>query len=241
MFLSKRSNGIYYLWFTDKSGKRKKVSTGSCLKSDALAFLRDFGGDRVGNSLAKAITLTQLIFEFQEYSKGVHTEKTRHSFASAFNEMSRFQGDPLLTQIGQREIEGFLSRKRVEASEWTARKYYIHLASAFEAAKRWGYLRDNPFRTVEQPRVRELQPVYFEMEEFRRLLAVIDDQRFTQLCLFGVYSGLRLGELLNLRWSEIDLNRKLIHVRNTKEFSTKSRRNRTIPINSQAGEFARDD
>ena len=45
MFLSKRSNGIYYLWYFDDSGKRHKVSTGCQLKSDALKFVQRFKAD----------------------------------------------------------------------------------------------------------------------------------------------------------------------------------------------------
>jgi hypothetical protein len=39
MFLSERSNGVWYLWFDDELGRRHKVSTHCNLKSDALKFL----------------------------------------------------------------------------------------------------------------------------------------------------------------------------------------------------------
>ena len=42
MFLSKHSNGRYYVWYTDEFGRRQKVSTKSSLKSEALGFLREF-------------------------------------------------------------------------------------------------------------------------------------------------------------------------------------------------------
>jgi hypothetical protein len=42
MFLSKRSNGVYYLWFDDELGRRHKVSTRCTLKTDALKFIQQF-------------------------------------------------------------------------------------------------------------------------------------------------------------------------------------------------------
>jgi hypothetical protein len=42
MFLSKRSNGSYYLFYFDDLGKRHKVSTHSTRKSDALKFLQAY-------------------------------------------------------------------------------------------------------------------------------------------------------------------------------------------------------
>ena len=39
MFLSRRSNSIYYLWLDDELGKTRKISAGCKHKSDALQFL----------------------------------------------------------------------------------------------------------------------------------------------------------------------------------------------------------
>jgi len=38
MFLSKRSNGVYYLWFNDESGKRCKISAKTHSKPEAQKF-----------------------------------------------------------------------------------------------------------------------------------------------------------------------------------------------------------
>ena len=42
MFLSKCSNGVYYLFFRDELGKRRAVSTRHRLKADAVKFLQAF-------------------------------------------------------------------------------------------------------------------------------------------------------------------------------------------------------
>jgi len=42
MFLSRRSNGIYYLCYVDGLGKKHKTSTGSTRKAEALKFLQQF-------------------------------------------------------------------------------------------------------------------------------------------------------------------------------------------------------
>ena len=130
-------------------------------------------------------------------------------------------------------IENFLATKKAEASEWTARKYYISLSSAFETAKRWNYIKENPFRKVQKPKVRELQPLFFTKDEMKSLLNVIEDVQLKNLCLVAVSTGLRLGELLNLQWSDIDLISKVIHIRNSETFTTKSRKNRSLPMSDQ--------
>ncbi|MFQ5572014.1 MAG: tyrosine-type recombinase/integrase [Rhodothermales bacterium] len=46
----------------------------------------------------------------------------------------------------------------------------------------------------------------------------------------AVYTGLRAGELVNLRWEHIDLDNQSLLVRNTDDFKTKTRRERIVPL-----------
>jgi integrase len=170
--------------------------------------------------------------EFAEYSTGVHSKKTQRTYRTALREFVRIVGDLPLRSIGIREIERFLSTKKAEASSWTARKYYIALASAFEKAVQWNYLAENPFRKVRKPKTPELLPAYFTENDFRVFLSVVEDRGFRELCITALLTGVRLGELLALRWNDIDFVGRLILVRNSDTFTTKTRKNRTIPMNN---------
>ena len=44
------------------------------------------------------------------------------------------------------------------------------------------------------------------------------------------YTGMRLGEILNMKWNWINLNQNLITVKCNEEFTTKSKKERVIPI-----------
>lgn len=138
-----------------------------------------------------------------------------------------------LDALDVRQIELFLSKKKEEASEWTARKYYIHLASAFQSAIRWNYLSVNPFRKVQKPRMKEHQPVYFNRDEFQKLQSAIDDEQYRNISLVGIFTGMRLGEILNLQWADVNLSTKVIQVRNSAGFTTKTKRNRSLSMNEQ--------
>ena len=50
-----------------------------------------------------------------------------------------------------------------------------------------------------------------------------------KLFSFAYYTGCRLGEIVNLRWKHIDLNRKQLTVGDD-DLHTKNKRTRTIPI-----------
>jgi len=234
MFLSRHPNGFYYLFYFDALGKRHKVSTKCRRKSDALSFLQEFKQEeQERKKKVERKSLSLFAQDFLTYSRSVHTSNTQRAFRVAFREFLRIVGDEPLHQIGVREIENFLSVKKSEASDWTARKYYIALASAFETAKRWGCVLSNVFRKVEKPRVREVQPTFFTKSEFHTLLQCIGDRDLRELCICAVSTGLRLNELTSLQWTDVDFVRKVILVQNSATFTTKSKRNRVVPMNEQ--------
>lgn len=63
-------------------------------------------------------------------------------------------------------------------------------------------------------------------DEKRAFFKVIRGHRGEMLCRVMYYCGLRTGEALNLRWEDVDLKRKIIHVRGTKTDAA----DRLVPI-----------
>jgi hypothetical protein len=80
-------------------------------------------------------------------------------------------------------------------------------------------------------RIPPKDPVYIPKEDFAKLLAAIRDHCFRHLVLFAALTGMRRGELLSLRWSDIDQSARLIRIRNKDDFTVKGMRSRSIPIN----------
>jgi integrase len=234
MFLSKRANRSYYIFYFDDLGKRHKVSTHCTRKSDALKFLQAYRqGEQDRKAKLQRVLLHQFTEDYLIYSSGVHTAKSQESARTSLREFQRIIGDLPLHRIGVREIEQFLAAKRGEASEQTARTYFVTLASAFETAKRWNCISSNPFRLVDKPKVREVQPTYFTKEEFKTLLAAVEDNDLRDLYICAVSTGMRQGELSALEWTSVDFVRKSIFVQNTDTFTTKTKRNRVAPMSEQ--------
>jgi integrase len=92
-----------------------------------------------------------------------------------------------------------------------------------------GLIVENPARRVRPLRDDNERIRYLTLDEQERLLAVMVG-RFASsikpIFIFAVNTGMRRGEILNLRWSDISWERNVIVVR-----KTKSGRDRTVPIN----------
>ncbi len=125
------------------------------------------------------------------------------------------------------------------------------LYQVFEFGQRKGWCEANPCERVDRPQVEENADIRFlEMEEVEALLAAVrDDDRFgptdRALYLTATMTGLRQGELLALRWRDIDWPAGRVRVRQNYVRghcgTPKSRRgSRSVPLADRvAGELER--
>ena len=86
------------------------------------------------------------------------------------------------------------------------------LHKALEQAFRWRLLSSNVADLVDPPRVPRQQMTALSSEQARHVLAVAADDPLEPLWRLAVTCGLRQGELLALRWSEVDLDRGTLSV-----------------------------
>ena len=227
MFLHKRDNGIWYVWFYDKDGHKHKISTRSRLKSDALKYARSFESSPAKK---KSISFSEFISEYSKYSAAVHTSETKKVYLYCLNGLKDFVGNVDLDTIEVSHCEQFLAQKTRSTSIINARKYCQHLRSAFQTAAKWGRFKQNPFANVTKPKPPEKLPVFFTPESFRVFIGKVFDIDLKESFTTGFLTGLRLNELLHLEWSDIDFIRNIVLVQNKENFTTKSKLSRNIPL-----------
>ena len=147
MFLHKRDNGIWYVWFYDSNGRKHKVSTRSRLKSDALKYARSF---EPSPAEKKSISISEFISEYSNYSAAVHTSETKKVHLYCLNGFKDFVGNVDLDEIEVSHCEQFLAEKIRSTSIINARKYLQHLRSAIQTVVKWNRLKTAAFRQCHQ-------------------------------------------------------------------------------------------
>ena len=163
-----------------------------------------------------------------------------------------FFGTRTLDRIGRREIEAFIAyMDRSGCAPKTTLNALGILHSIFEYARREEWVLSNPCTLVEKPRATESDPDirFLEPEEVEALLRGVPDDDLgrveRRMYLAAAMTGMRQGELLALRWRDIDWPARRVRIRRSfvrGEFGTpKSKRSsRSVPLADRlAGELDR--
>ncbi len=95
----------------------------------------------------------------------------------------------------------------------TVRRIHATMRSAFASAKRSRYIAYNPAVDVELPRVTRPHVQPWEAHELGAFLDHCAADRLGPLYEVAAFTGLRRGELLGLRWDDIDVERCRLTVR----------------------------
>lgn len=86
------------------------------------------------------------------------------------------------------------------------------LAGAFKLAVAAGMVAVNPLIGAPRPRPRRSIPKHWSPEQAREFLALMEGDRTWPVWAFLLGSGLRVGELVWLRWGSVDFDRRLVRV-----------------------------
>jgi integrase len=151
--------------------------------------------------------------------------------------LNRTFGAEPIERITPEAIEQWKARFMAggKRSNRTLHKYLVVLHGVFKRAMKVYGLPHNPMAIVERPRLPRRAGIdVFSREEVMALVAAAENEQDGALYLTAAFTGLRLGELLGLRWEDVDFASDAIRVRRNwtagREGTPKSGRARAVPI-----------
>src|SRR5256712_5921927 len=119
-----------------------------------------------------------------------------------------------LQQLKPQQVQAFYASKLNEGlSQRRVKSIHSVVHKALENAVKWNLVGRNVCDLVSSPipRRHEIQPL--TQEQAQRLLKAAHDHKLEALLTVALTTGMRRGELLGLRWQDIDLNTGSIQVR----------------------------
>jgi excisionase family DNA binding protein len=222
----------WYLDYRDAKGKRiQRVAGNASSSEEAEAALRQA---LVAESTAVSSSGKVLgRIKFREYSKlflndySMSVKRSWRSDQSRLKLLDRYFRDTYLDEITPLAITKFLALRIKDGNApSTSNRYLALLKKMFNVAIDEGYIRENPARKTKKcsERDRVSDRVFSEEEEARLLSASYPTLRSVIFVVLN--TGLRLGEVLSLKWELIDFEKRMLKVERTK-----SGRPLTLPMN----------
>lgn len=121
-----------------------------------------------------------------------------------------------LSKLGPAQVQALYAKLEQDGASPRMRQY-VHaiLHRALSRAVKWELITRNPCTAVARPRApqKEIRPL--DQAQVRSLLKVAHGDPLEALYVLAVTTGLRQGEILALRWQDVDIERRTVTVRRT--------------------------
>lgn len=121
-----------------------------------------------------------------------------------------------LARLTAQQVQAlYATRLNAGAAAGTVRQMHAVLRRALGDAMRLGILPRNVATLVKVPKRNKEEMYTLSPEEVKTFLTAVEGERLEGLYVLAVTSGMRLGELLALRWRDVDLDAGALHIRAT--------------------------
>lgn len=172
---------------------------------------------RRGASLATAGLTTGMFLE--RWLRESVAPKVRPKTFDGYESLVRLHIVPALgaiplEKLGPQDVQALLNRK---VADGLAPKTVLYLRgvlrTALNRAVRWSLVTRNAAALTDPPRYTPKEVRYLQLDEIRLLLDAIKGDRLEALFIAAIALGMRQGELLGSRWTDLDLDAARWHVR----------------------------
>jgi integrase len=226
--------GIYRrakAWYIDYSfnGRRVRKRIGPS-REEAVEILK-----RINRRITKGITtgldnqsfllFEKLCDEYLTFSKANKAKNShRRDQVSINNLLNTFRGR-LITEITAHELERYKNKRRDKVKPATVNRELTCIKHMLTKALDWKLVKENPFKSVKLFKEPPGRIRYLTEDEIKTLLDCCANH-VKPIVILALNTGMRKGEIMNIRWSDIDMVNRMIKITDSK-----NNESRYVPIN----------
>jgi len=228
--------GVYKvgnIWYIDYyyEGRRLREAVGENKMDARDAFEARKGEIRTGKFHLKRdnlIPFKSFAKEYMEYAKTNKRSWLRDE--TALKPLESHLKSLALSNINPKHIEDYKRIRLEKVKPATINRELAVLSFMFSLAVKWQYADTNPVKEVKSLQERKIEIQILDKEKAERLIEFASD-RLRPIVIVALNTGMRKGELLNLRWNDIDFIDYYIFIK-----ESKSGHARKVPMNSTVAE-----
>lgn len=190
----------------DRRHVKRKTRAETTKAVRELEKARDSGGVR---KAGQTWTVESWLVHWVENIAALHvSENTIDGYRVAvYHHLIPGLGAHRLTKLEPEHLERFYKKMQENGSAaGTAHQVHRTVRAALNEAKRRRHLTENPATIAKAPRLEEEEVVPYTVEEVQLLLEVANRQRNSARWVIALALGLRQGEVLGLKWTDVDFD-----------------------------------
>lgn len=233
--MAKRGNGEGTIYFSEKLNKwvgqftAGRKADGKLNRKSVYGNTRKEVKEKMTKALAEVqkntyidnvdITIGQLGEELinNKYESNNIKESTYGRLLGTFNHIKESNiYNAKIQKVTPQELQDFINTKKKYANSYIDKIYEL-LGSIFKEAINRDYIYKNPLNRVLKPKSdkQDKKIEAFTIEEQKQFLEALDGEKYKDIMIIALYTGMRIGELLALQPDDIDLEKNIIYINKT--------------------------
>jgi integrase len=115
-------------------------------------------------------------------------------------------GNVKLAKLAPHHVQSLYDEKRRTMSPASVRLIHGVLSAALKQAVAWRLIPENVAMATKRPKPQPVEIAPLSAEQAKALLRAVEGDRYESLYVLALTTGARIGELLALRWSDLDVD-----------------------------------
>jgi integrase len=231
----RKDRGSWWVSYTDAAGRRQREAVVAHTRPQAVAaraaLMLKAERDRVlvGVKEPSEITTADLLARYKRHQKP-RLRPTTFERIDGILETLKARLPERARDISRRTVAEYISTRSEsdEVAPGTVQKEITVLKHALRLAVEWELLNTNPAQGAKLPMLPEGRTRYLSPTELKAALEAAAAWMRAPIAL-AAFTGMRRGELLGLRWMDVDLVGRRAYLRETKNGAL-----RVVPLNELA-------
>jgi integrase len=224
--ISKR-RGRWVIDFYDQHGKRRWITlpagTTKAKAREELRAAEEMVARKIYLPLKKIPSFSEVAHDWIEFKRSKLRASTWEVYEGHVRNHFRDMDKLKINQVTTATTEKFIITRQARGMKiGTLRKILVTMGQILSFAVRHKYLDHNPLIGAERPRKqdseKEKEVTILSPLQIQELLESVNDPKFRALLIMAIMTGARQGELLGLKWSDIDWEEKQITIQRTFNF-----------------------
>ena len=224
-----KGNRRYQISYTDSAGNRifktlpKGTTEKEAVRERNQILERMHRGERVVRS---RMTVKDLAEEYLRTQTAHLKPKTQVDYGYKLDHwVIPRMGHIKLSELGVHEVAEFITGMRAPTKDrpqgykkWTIQGCLSPMSSMFRYAVRKGWMSSNPIKELERterPKTDQREMLILSSDDISQLLPSVTTT-IRPIIQAALFTGMRAGELLSLKWEDVDLANGFIKVRDSK-------------------------